>query len=251
MDKSHGSDLHTFREEWKCEINKQHCVKNDETIAGSSSDAPDKIDKSGCTGTISNVFDHTTISEPLHLPNCNESNLQNTQFVSKKPKLDSIALLTLDIPSYQIMQTDYGNKNKDVLPGTVHLTQSDSCYGDHDLISLLIRDIDETTTVPFFDISLPKEVCLKIFSHLNVKELCHCACVSKAWSPLADDELTWYNIYKKLGFKELGKTAQEKTDWKGLVRDSILRQRSVTKNWKERICQIQTLEYEKGGQIVF
>ena len=94
-------------------------------------------------------------------------------------------------------------------------------------------------------------MCLKIFSHLNVKELCHCACVSKAWSPLADDELTWYNIYKKLGFKELGKTAQEKTDWKGLVRDSILRQRSVTKNWKERICQIQTLEYEKGGQIVF
>ena len=119
-------------------------------------------------------------------------------------------------------------------------------HGNEDLISLLIRDIDETTSIPFFDISLPKEVCVKIFSRLGVVDLGRCACVSKAWASIASDELIWYKVHKRLGFKDQGKNVKECAGWKSLVKDGILNQRLVTQNWKERICQIQTIEYEKG-----
>jgi len=37
---------------------------------------------------------------------------------------------------------------------------------------------DEINTIPFFDIQLPREIALIIFSYLDVKDLCTCALVS-------------------------------------------------------------------------
>ena len=37
---------------------------------------------------------------------------------------------------------------------------------------------DEINEIPFFDIELPRELALKIFRHLDVAELCHCAQVN-------------------------------------------------------------------------
>lgn len=41
---------------------------------------------------------------------------------------------------------------------------------------------------------LPKELLLRIFSYLNVVELCRCAQVSKAWNVLALDGSNWQRI---------------------------------------------------------
>lgn len=43
------------------------------------------------------------------------------------------------------------------------------------LLDQLIADIDEITEIPFFDIKIPREVAVKIFQHLDVKDLCNCS----------------------------------------------------------------------------
>ncbi|XP_052214862.1 F-box/WD repeat-containing protein 8-like isoform X3 [Dreissena polymorpha] len=43
------------------------------------------------------------------------------------------------------------------------------------LLDRLISDIDEVTEIPFFDITLPKEVAVNIFQYLSMQDLCHCA----------------------------------------------------------------------------
>ena len=42
---------------------------------------------------------------------------------------------------------------------------------------------DDTNTVPFFDVELPKEITIKIFGHLNATDLGRCAQVgiSQVW----------------------------------------------------------------------
>ena len=235
--------LNLFREKWKNEINTrqqgpdeiQACQKNDLTSNNSrrrgNSDA-------GETVLNSSYYDDSALSSVCK----RVENSENFQTVSKKPRIERnepIALLTLKIPSYpqtSDTRTDNESQTNALLP-----CQKD---GD-DFLSLLIRDINETTMIPFFDVSLPKEICIKIFGFLEMADLCKCACVSKTWAPIANDELLWYNIYKRLFFKKQGCNRVE-AGWKSLVRDGILRQRLLTRNWKERLCQIQAFEYEKG-----
>ena len=45
----------------------------------------------------------------------------------------------------------------------------------HVIFKYCILFQDEITAIPFFDISIPKEVAVNIFKHLNLKDLCHCA----------------------------------------------------------------------------
>ncbi|CAB4025151.1 F-box WD repeat-containing 8, partial [Paramuricea clavata] len=249
-----GNDLNSFRKKWKHEIKtkqqslvenckkNQACNKNDSTSDDCQNDG-----NSNAIERIFNTSEYNSIAEMTSV--CKE--LDNSEYfhtVSKKPKIEPkqpIALLTLEIPSYHqsesihITNKTNNQSNASILHGQV----------DEDLLLLLIRDIDETTTIPFFDIRLPKEICIKILSHLDVADLCRCSCVSKAWASIANDELLWYNVYKRLGFKDQGSNVREQVDWKGLVSDGILRRRLVTQNWKERICQIQTFEYEKGGVL--
>ena len=239
-------DLNLFRENWKHEIkinqqnrvekskNNQGCVKKNlgnKTLTQSSNIECEEY--KDCKSTDSYL--------PGNILNVSE----NFQIISKKPKLEQnqpITLLTLKIPTYH--NTD-ATRNVDETTNQSNASLEHH-HDDEDLLSLLIRDIDETTSIPFFDISLPKEVCMKILNHLDLQDLCHCACVSKAWSSIANDELLWYNIYNRLGFKDQRRNVSGQVGWKNIVRDAIVRQRLITKNWKERICQIQTFEYEKG-----
>lgn len=119
------------------------------------------------------------------------------------------------------------------------------------LLDQLIEDIDEITTIPFFDLSLPKEVGIQIFNHLGFKELCSCAQVSKSWKILAEDELIWYRVGCKLGYvRERDCTVMDRANWKGFVRGSILKERELRRNWKERICRLSNLEFERGETAV-
>ena len=119
------------------------------------------------------------------------------------------------------------------------------------LLDQLIEDIDEITTIPFFDLSLPKEVGIQIFNHLGFKELCLCAQVSKSWKILAEDELIWYRVGCKLGYvRERDCTVMDRANWKGFVRGSILEERELRRNWKERICKLSSLEFERGETAV-
>jgi F-box/WD-40 domain protein 8 len=242
------NDLNSFRKEWENDIktkqqslaenckNIQVCKKNDST--------PDDLPKGSDSNSIARIF-NTSEHKGINMVSvCEGFDIsENFRNVSKKPRLEPnqpIALLTLEIPSYhQLEGTDNNTSNKSNATSPGH-------QSNEDLLSLLIRDIDETTSIPFFDISLPKEVCIKIFSHLDMADVCRCACVSKAWASIANDELLWHNMYRRLGFKDQRSNVREQVGWKSLVRDGILRQHLVTQNWKERICQIQTFEYEKG-----
>lgn len=118
------------------------------------------------------------------------------------------------------------------------------------LLDQLIEDIDEITSIPFFDLSLPKEVGLQIFTDLGIKDLCACAQVSKAWKILAEDELIWYHVGCKLGYVQKRHSSTiDRENWKSFVRDSILEERELRRNWKERICRLSSLEFERGGGL--
>ena len=238
------NDLNLFREKWKREINTkqqsrgeiQACPKNDLTA--------DNLRRSGSPDAGERILNSSDHNDSCLSSLCKGlENSENFHRVSKKPRVEQnepTPLLTLKIPSY----------HQTIDAHTVDENQSSASLpsqkGRDDLLSLLIRDIDETTLIPFFDVSLPKEICIKIFSFLAVADLCKCACVSKAWASIANDELLWHYMYKRLSFKNQGSNIRVQTGWKYFVKDGILKQRLVTRNWKERLCQIQTFEYEKG-----
>ncbi len=126
-----------------------------------------------------------------------------------------------------------------------------SKHSKKSLLDQLIEDIDEITSIPFFDLSLPKEVGIQIFNHLGLKDLCVCSQVSKSWKMLAEDELIWYRVGCKLGYvPDRDCTAIDRTNWKALVRDSFLDERELRRNWKERMCRLSSLEFERGETTV-
>lgn len=49
---------------------------------------------------------------------------------------------------------------------------------------------DEINEIPFFDISVPREVAVKIFQHLSMLDLCRCAQVFEIFLILIN-----YNLY--------------------------------------------------------
>ena len=122
-------------------------------------------------------------------------------------------------------------------------------YSKKSLLDQLIDDINEITSIPFFDLRLPKEVGIQIFNHLGVKELCACAQVSKAWKFLSEDELIWYRVGCKLGYVQ-DCAAVDRADWKACVRESMLEERELRRNWKERMCRLSSLEFERGETVV-
>ena len=115
------------------------------------------------------------------------------------------------------------------------------------LLEILISDIDETVSLPFFDLELPREIAINIFRFLSMMDLSNCAQVNKQWKFLAEDDLLWYDICLKCGFETNASCALDRKDWKAIVKDCISKEKSFKKNWKERICQISELEYEKGN----
>ena len=123
---------------------------------------------------------------------------------------------------------------------------------DENLVDLLIADIDEINCVPFFDMELPKEIALKIFAFLSVKDLMHCSQVNTKWKVIAEDDLLWYKLCGELDVNISDTTCvQDRVGWKIFVKDSVTEKRRVQRKWKERFCEVRDLEYEKGIVILF
>ncbi|CAL1536152.1 unnamed protein product [Lymnaea stagnalis] len=116
------------------------------------------------------------------------------------------------------------------------------------ILDIFIADLDEINEIPFFDTSLPREVALQIFQHLDMKTLCSCSQVSHSWRSLADDELLWCRICHNLGYG----TEMELSDgqnWKGKVRRHIEKKRLQHTNWKARIGKPYHLSFPRGGVL--
>ena len=124
---------------------------------------------------------------------------------------------------------------------------------EESLVDLLIADIDEITSIPFFDLELPKEIAVKIFSYLSIYDLANCCSVNKQWKALAEDDLIWFKIHQDLKLNKRDKmmVVDDRDHWKLFVRDEIVARRVVQQKWKERFCEVRDLEYEKGMQITF
>ncbi|ESO82423.1 hypothetical protein LOTGIDRAFT_237021 [Lottia gigantea] len=113
-------------------------------------------------------------------------------------------------------------------------------------LDIFVKDLDEINEIPFFDTSLAREVAIKIFHHLSIKDLCSCSQVSKSWRSLADDELLWCRICHRLGYEgEI--TAVEKYGWKGILRNYVERKKTLISNWKGRIGKYHQLQHIQGG----
>ncbi|XP_035691461.1 F-box/WD repeat-containing protein 8-like isoform X2 [Branchiostoma floridae] len=113
----------------------------------------------------------------------------------------------------------------------------------HSLLEQLISDLDEINEIPFFEVSLPRELALQIFQHLSMEDLCRCAQVSSSWRSLADDEVLWQKVGRSLGC-DLSAGGQK---CKEVVKTHIETDRRVTSNWKSRVGQIDYLECAIGG----
>ena len=112
------------------------------------------------------------------------------------------------------------------------------------LLDELIRDIDESTDVPFFNVSLPREIALQIFDYLSIQDLCSCLQVCRSWHSLSIDDLLWYNLHKRLKLDDPNGTHSD--NWKDHVKDSILSRRKINQNFKNHQCRITKLTNRLG-----
>ncbi len=112
------------------------------------------------------------------------------------------------------------------------------------LLDEFIRDIDESTDVPFFNVSLPREIALQIFDYLSIQDLYSCLRVCKSWYSLSCDELLWYNLYKRLKLENPNRNAED--SWKNQVKEAILSNQQVIQNFKTHQCRITKLTNRLG-----
>lgn len=112
------------------------------------------------------------------------------------------------------------------------------------LLDELIRDIDESTDVPFFNVSLPREIALQIFDYLSIQDLCSCLQVCRSWYSLSNDDLLWYNLHKRLKLDDPNGAHNE--NWKDHVKHSILSSRKIKQNFKNHQCRITKLTNRLG-----
>ncbi|CAF4042647.1 unnamed protein product, partial [Rotaria sordida] len=112
------------------------------------------------------------------------------------------------------------------------------------LIDELIRDIDESTDIPFFNISLPREIALHIFNYLSIKDLYSCLQVCKSWYSLSCDDILWYNLYKRIKFDNIKKNHND--TWKDHVKQAILSNQKLIQNFKNHQCRTTKLTNRLG-----
>ncbi|XP_036354708.1 F-box/WD repeat-containing protein 8 [Octopus sinensis] len=115
-------------------------------------------------------------------------------------------------------------------------------------IDYLVADLDEINEIPFFEITLARELALKIFQYLDLKDLCRCAQVSKSWQSLSEDNWLWYNVYYQRG-KSKAPLMTEEDSWKSVVKEEHQRQRALLNNWKVRLGRVRSLLYVQAGVL--
>lgn len=201
------------------------CSEHDERLLACNS--KDQFDFLNCVRENSGTSGRLSIHGPKSL--------------SSNPNQNDTILFSLPQPGGQRSVADSKRPN-------LHAVISEC--GKRSLVDQLIEDIDEVSSIPFFDVSLPREVGIQIFSHLEFEDLCACCQVSKSWKLLAEDELIWYHVGCKLGYiQEKDSAVIDRTNWKAFVQHNLLEERNLKRNWKERICKLSSLEFERGGSL--
>lgn len=251
-----NEELQRFRQKWKEELRKDI---SDEVKTNCPSDEENQLKwQTGRKGNLSGVI-HSFGKEMRRLggemdPVCLKSSDKSLQMSEDKSvgpfakENNGIVLLNLPEPMTRDVCNSTRNSDCEIQQSKIAICTK---IRKKSLLDQLIDDINEITSIPFFDLSLPKEVGIQIFNHLGVKELCACAQVSKSWKILSEDELTWYRVGCKLGYiQERNCAAIDSANWKAFVRESILEEREIRKNWKERMCRLSSLEFERGGTAV-
>lgn len=205
-------------------------------------------------------YEHTLTQDPCNYDRFSEENTSNIK------EFSSLETYSIDNKNENKCKPDHDSQSSDQSKDIILLNLPNPDKKQHinsnktwkrqklggeneheNLLELLISDIDEITVVPFFDLQLPKEIGLKIFQFLSIIDLCHCAVVSKSWKHLADDDMLWYSFGVRLGFVGRDLLVSEKTNWKDFIYKCITEQRQMQSRWKERICKVDSMEYERGG----
>jgi len=145
-------------------------------------------------------------------------------------------------------KSDSANHDKEKSNLTNHDKTKTEQEPSNKFLDILIADIDEINSIPFFDLELPKELATQIFQYLPVKDLLNCALVNSKWKVLAEDDMIWWNLCTKLDIDQSG-NIDEVLGWKEYVKSCSIEKAYKQSKWKERICQVKELENEKAGII--
>ncbi|EDO39658.1 predicted protein [Nematostella vectensis] len=240
-------ELLKFRLEWEKEIKQQDDVKN--KLRKKSCDVKSEGDLK--KDLLEGIFQRQESKRPQELiinggegkSEINKGSTANEEIIRNKKS--EIILLSLPNPEGSTGENEKCTKKQKVSK----LDLEESHRSGTPLLEQLIFDIDEVTAIPFFDLQLPREVGMKILGHLSMWDLCQCAIVSKSWKSLAEDELLWFKIGVDKGFMSKCQLVVEGSNWKRHVRDSIMQNRRQQQRWRERVCRITPMDYERGGSL--
>ena len=226
-------NLKNFREEWVRELNKkvQRSCDGGHNSNFSSDDGGKRECHNRVGGSV-NSFDENSLND-------DQNNEGNRKFSIEK--IDTQKSSRLRSRDGKLKQ-----KNKTESEISFVANKRPKKEVKENFLDILIADIDELISLPFFDLELPKEIAIKIFQYLSVKDLGRCACVNKKWKVLADDDLIWFDFCKNHGFVNGDSCPLDREGWKEIFREESQSAKCFHQNWKQRICQISELEYEKG-----
>ncbi|XP_052073277.1 F-box/WD repeat-containing protein 8-like [Mytilus californianus] len=273
-----SNDLEKFRTEWKNELQGSKVIPDKRRGQGSIAVDPTLAIDIVLPENISNnqKSNPTNCSECRVHPAFRENNKCHTcLFITKQNKehktntqfypfriVDGLLNSKDQIKQSQNLETEFLSNTK--VTSTCGKKRKYDAFGNEDVkdifsnkqgrkeddkesyLDLFIADLDEINEIPFFDLTVPREVAIKIFEPLDLKDLCRCSQVSKSWKSLADDELLWCRICHKLGYEQ-DTDAVEKRKWKTVVRHHIEVERKLVYNWKNRLGSFTQLQHVHGG----
>ena len=219
--------LDAFRQSWQQEISKDKPTTHDNDIP------------------------HTPIGDLCRLGakskrslDCETSIPPPSQSTSFSGSVNNSASFTIGIRSFVVSNTATAPSTV-AQPSTSEVATKKLKAMPATLLEELIRDIDESTDIPFFNISLPREIALKIFDYLSIEDLYSCLRVCKAWHSLSSDELLWYNLFKRLKLDQPKQQAPTE-NWKETVKLAIMSDQQLIQNFRNHQCRTTKLTYRVG-----
>ncbi|XP_064392311.1 F-box/WD repeat-containing protein 8-like isoform X2 [Halichondria panicea] len=125
-----------------------------------------------------------------------DAEIEGQSHLMKSPAFDDVDVKEI-LPLFVLPCPQSCSRTTEMTETTQQCLKTRSC----NLVDTLISDLDEISSIPFFDIELPWEIALIIFSHLSLRDLCVCSQVSQSWKALADDNVLWLKISQKYSFQ--------------------------------------------------